>query len=609
MNQRRLTSVLTALLLVTAAFAQREGCLWWGYNHEAGIPDNYLGVSKSTVYEAAIRVDGTTAPTIGSTLTAVRLPFRSAEHIDSLTLWLTTELGQENVASIFVGQPIAGWNVVELPQPVSIPQTGLYVGYTFRVNELDGMSERPLVMCNTISDDGLNLRIADVKSYANWYNTKRYGSLAMQLELAGPAFAANDVSVDALATNNLLAQTQDSVVVTLTNYGTSAPETLQYSYTYADEAYSTSCTLSSPLPRVWGAQNMFSVPVEAPVATGRLQMFYTLAGVNGSDNQNQQNTAQAELFSLARSTHRRTVMEEYTGTWCSACPRGFAGIARLKEAYPDDFIAVSVHVLNGDPMDVYYDYYYVMNATLFPSCRFDRGELTDPYDGDFSDGHFHADLNYLAAHRKLAPADLTVQAQWTSETTCLITAEANFAYDAPQCEFALAYIMTEDSLRGPEGDKSWFQMNSFPQMPYYVEEDMQQYVNAEGTLLHDVAYNDVVTAMSDVRGINGSLEGTQTAGQPMSHTYEMELPTISQDKRNIHIVALLIDKTTRLVANAAICSVQASAGISSIQRSAPASRPATYDLQGRNIKASHARHGSILVARQADGSFHKTIIR
>lgn len=602
---RRIAIVAMLVLLATTALAQREGCLWWGYHHADNVPESWLGVSKATVYETAIHVGGNATTTQGGTISAVRLPFNNAEHIDSLTLWLTTTLGSEDLASVFVGKPQAGWNVIDLPKVVAIPDTGLYVGFTFRVTELDGMSERPLVMCNTYADGGLWLRVANVKAYSEWYNTKRFGSLALQLELSGPDVAKNSVSVDAIQNNNVVAQTQDSLQVAVTTYGTEAVSSLQYDYAFGDEQHTGTCALPRTMPRVWGAQDYFSVPLQAPVATGRMTLAYTLTGVNGTTNQCQQKTASAQVLSLQRKPHHRTVMEEYTGTWCSACPRGFAGIARLKKMYPDDFIAVSVHILNGDPMDVYYDYYYVINATQFPSCRFDRGAVTDPYDGDVTDGHFHADQNFRAANAILAPADLTVSAQWTTDSVCSIESNTTFVYDDKECRYQLVYIMVEDSLRGPEGDHQWHQKNSFndPSMAYYVEDDMQQYVNAEGMMLDHVAYNDVVISMSDVRGISGSLSGPQVAEAPMKHQYELRRTAVSQNRDNIHIVCLLVDTETKRVANAAICPVSAPASVQGVAAKTQHTSQA-YDLQGRHTTGSHK---GLLIVRRADGSVRKTM--
>ncbi len=591
-------------LFATAALAQQPGCLWWGYHHADDVPENFLGISKPLVYEAAIHVSGAEAPTQGATISAVRLPFYDVEHIDSLTLWISSDLEQAPQVSIFAGKPQAGWNVISL-SPITVPAEGLYVGYTFKVTDLDGMSERPLIMCNEYSEGGLWLRIAGMKQYADWYNTKRYGSLAMQLEMQGPGFSEHAASVDAIRSNNVVANTSDSLQVMFSSYGTEAVSSLQYAYAFGNETFTGSYSLQKPLPRVYGIQAFATLPLQAPQATGRLPLNFQLTGLNGNGNTHAQNTASADVLSLQRKAHHRTVMEEYTGTWCSACPRGFAGIARLKKAYPDDFIAISVHVLNGDPMDVYYDYYYVMNATLFPSCRFDRGDLTDPYDGDFTDGHFHADLNFLAANAILAPADMSVEAQWTEGNLCNIQSTVDFVFDDDECRYSLAYVMIEDSLSGPDDDHKWHQMNSFsdPSMAYYTEDDMQQYVNAEGTMLHGVKYNDVVTAMSDVRGIDGSLSGPQRAGIPMTHSYQLQLPAISQNKANIHIVALLIDKQTKRIANAAICPVVIPEAVQSVAVSQQ-QREQRYDLQGRPADTQKG----LLIVRQADGTVRKQFI-
>lgn len=50
-------------LFATAALAQQPGCLWWGYHHADDVPENFLGISKPLVYEAAIHVSGAEAPT------------------------------------------------------------------------------------------------------------------------------------------------------------------------------------------------------------------------------------------------------------------------------------------------------------------------------------------------------------------------------------------------------------------------------------------------------------------------------------------------------------------------------------------------------------------
>ena len=605
---KRIPAFLFAVILATAAFAQSDGCLWWGYYHGTNLPDSKLGVSKTAVYEAAIHVDGEAGKLLHQTaIQTVRLPFDSSEHIDSLTLWFTIDLEGERLMTVPVDKLVDGWNEVTLPECLPIPEEGLYVGYTFKVTELDGQSERPLIMCSETADGGLWLRVQSVKQYREWFNTRRYGSLALQLLVSGGSLPRLSASVDAIRQANVVRQTDDEVEVMFSNYGTEPISALHYAYSFGDEQFTGDYTLAEPLTNVYGVQGYAVVPIKAPEATGRMPLTFTLLGVNDGDNLNTENTAATEVLSLQFKPHRRTVMEEYTGTWCSMCPRGFAGIARLKQMYPDDFIAVSVHVLNGDPMDVYYDYYYVINTTQFPSCRFDRGAVTDPYDGDLPDGHFHADENFRQANRILAPADLDVEAEWTADSVCAIRSTVNFAYDADQCDYKLAYILIEDSLRGPEGDHSWHQKNSFsdPTLAYYVEDDMQQYVNAEGTMLHNVSYNDVVIAMSDVRGIEGSLEGPQRVGQPMTHDYELRLTPVSQNRQNTHVVALLIDSKTKLVANAALCNISGASSVPFVALPTQQTQQ-QFDLLGRPVSQQvNAHRPSLRLVRCADGSIRK----
>lgn len=601
--KQHLLFVLLAILVPQTVFAQGEGSLWWGFHHGTYIPDTQLGVSKATTYETAIHLDGVASPLQGSVIQSVRLPFIDVTHITDVTLWFTTELGQQDVAAIPVTDLVAGWNVVRLTEPVAIPEGGLYVGYTFTVTELDGQSERPLVMCEDNSEGGFWLRVAEVRAYAKWTTTKRYGSLAMQLELTNPSFSAASVAVETISSDNMVMQTENHLKAVVTNYGTAMVNSLDYTYIIGGETRTGTCLLPEPLATVYGAKTSVTLPVTAPSATGRLEAVVRVDAANGISNQQAQSQATTSLLCLQFKPHHRTVMEEYTGTWCSMCPRGFAGIARLKQMFPDDFIAASVHVLNGDPMDVYYDYYYVIGTTQFPSCRFDRHEVTDPYDGDYPDGYFHADQNFLAANRILSPANLHVEAEWNADDVCNITSTADFAFDAENCDYTMVYLMTEDGLRGPEGDHAWHQKNSFPQLPYYVEDDMQQYVNATGSMIDDIAYNDVVIAMSDVRGIEGSLDGSQQVGISKTHSFQLSRPAISQNKENIHVIALLIDKRTGLVANAAVTPVTTPAGVEAV-RADGNTADRYYSLDGRILTVPQS---GINIVRRADGTIRKIL--
>lgn len=46
------------------------------------------------------------------------------------------------------------------------------------------------------------------------------------------------------------------------------------------------------------------------------------------------------------------MLEDFTGTWCQFCPNGTRGIENLMIQYPTNFIPVSSHNANGDPLEV-----------------------------------------------------------------------------------------------------------------------------------------------------------------------------------------------------------------------------------------------------------------
>ena len=268
MTKRILLATL-AMILTVAVSAQSGGSLWWGFYNGVDVPDNHLGLGKPVVYEAAIHVSGTSAPTAATTITSVRLPFTAVEHVDSLTLWLTTDLeSDQRIVTLPVDAPVAGWNEVALPEPVSIPAEGLFVGYTFRVTSIDGDdSERPLVMCDALGDGGLWLRVAAVKGYKEWASIRRYGSLAMQLQLTGGQLAPCSVSADAIRQSNVVRLTDDEVELMLSNYGTEAITSIDYAYSFGSETRNATYTLPAPLQNVYGLQGYLVLPITAPEAT------------------------------------------------------------------------------------------------------------------------------------------------------------------------------------------------------------------------------------------------------------------------------------------------------------------------------------------------------
>lgn len=49
---------------------------------------------------------------------------------------------------------------------------------------------------------------------------------------------------------------------------------------------------------------------------------------------------------------KKVLLEDFTGTWCQYCPNGTKGIEDLRVQYPANFLPVSSHNANNDPLEV-----------------------------------------------------------------------------------------------------------------------------------------------------------------------------------------------------------------------------------------------------------------
>ena len=298
---------------------------------------------------------------------------------------------------------------------------------------------------------------------------------------------------------------------------------------------------------------------------------------------------------------RRTVIEEYTGTWCGNCPRGFVGVNKLVEKYGDRCIAIAVHVGSevAEPMklDAYRE---VMPGDGVPCCTIDRGGKLDPYSGSGKNGahHFGADIDFEEALAVPTEAGLELTAEWDDEQTDVyFTASTTFNIDSPDAPYRLAFILLEDGLKG-EG-KLWSQVNYFaptsstPERNEYLDEDMSWWRN-QPYYVEGMEYNHVPVNTSGIQnGIAGSIKAPIVYGETQSYTGIVTTykKTVIQDKSRLSAVALLLNTETGRIVNAATAPIRQS-GVSAIalpSAETSVDGSAVYDLQGRRLLSAAAK--------------------
>jgi hypothetical protein len=250
----------------------------------------------------------------------------------------------------------------------------------------------------------------------------------------------------------------------------------------------------------------------------------------------------------------RALVEEYTGTWCGWCTRGLVAMKKLAETYGDDFIGVAFH--NGDPMETTTDYPSPVQG--FPSAFIERYYDVDPYYGYESNGFGIKDvIDYVMS--QLAVADINVKAEWVDEykSELKATVETNFVMDANGSDYGIELMLIEDDMYGPAGT-DWDQHNYYASMgdQYGNDPDLGPLCLLPD-LIEEYHFNDVFVAGSGP--VEGSLPESIVANVPNSFEYSFYVnyilntsyQPIIQDKDKLHVVAIVVDKATGRVLNAA----------------------------------------------------------
>ena len=288
------------------------------------------------------------------------------------------------------------------------------------------------------------------------------------------------------------------------------------------------------------------LPVKADAAVGEQTKTLTISKVNGQLNEAAEKSASGKLVTVKRKPKFTPLVEEATGTWCGWCPRGAIGLKLLNRTFRNDVVTVAVH--RDDPMELPG---YDLNATSFPSCQINRGELCDPYYGS-SDRVFGIKKDVEAVMRQYTIGEIAVEAEWTddSQTAIKATTTTTFVEDVASSPYQIGYLLLEDKQTGTTSD--WYQKNYFAGTSNN-DPNLKTLVDSPSKM-QDVKYDYVpVATWQHLKGVEGSLPATITSEVPMSYTYTLDISgnTRIQNKARLTVVALLLNKETGEVVNSA----------------------------------------------------------
>lgn len=552
--------------------------------YSLGEPAYAFGSSykKVEIYDLALRI--TDASLIGVQVRGVRIAFASTEGISDAKAWLAKELpaikaskAQAPDITSKAFEPSEEYTEVLFDEPYTITADGVYVGYSFSVPKVDN-ALYPVLLTATSTPDGCYIHTSGVYRTA-WRQGLTY-DLAIKVLLSSDQFKQNAATVGNIPTLNVKTGEPSEASFEVVNHGTEGLKSVDYQLSIAGQTLDNHVDLATPLAAIYNGRTVVKSQLPAIGSKGAYPISITITKVNGVDNEDATPSGQGTLNAYNTLPKHRAVIEEYTGTWCGYCPRGFVGLKTMNELYPEDFIGISYH--NSDPMEVTQT--FPSDIAGFPDAWLDRVYQTDAYCGDSDYGIFGIDKVWLERCQVFAPASVEIATEWTDGNTLRAKAYVTFPIENDECPYRVAFSLVADGLTGTES--SWEQANYYKGQKGWPA-DMDPFTKGEN-YVKGLVYNDVLIAFSPFAGIEGSLTTPIEADVAQEVTYDFDISQIKSDivptdRTKLRIVAMLIDNRTGEIVNAN--KAQAGSTSTAIHAAANADEVVQsiryYDLQGR----------------------------
>lgn len=415
-------------------------------------------------------------------------------------------------------------------------------------------------------------------------------------------------------TENILGQkgTSNLIEFQFLNTGNNAPTSMEVSTTIGSTVKTYQVELDGTVKKA--KKGYVAVPVDFPAEAGTYTMTVRINKVNNVDNDASNPQRDATVISLEKFIKRVALLEEYTGTWCGFCPRGYIALEAMGRDMPDDVVCVAYH--NDDPMD----------SPLMTEPQRVSGYPSMYLNREGSSISVSAPHTFIKeACKSAAPAGLSVTATWDDENFNSVTAKAtvDFAADAPAGTYAVDYTLVQNGLR----KDSWLQSNYYAGGQPDSNDPLWDIFIKGSSYVFDLTFNDVAIANSLYFQYAGAIgAGTPTSPQNDQFTFSglkgLKGPEVTDlgsseggdllimDPTRTRVVASLYEVATGKVVNAAICDVApySQSGITApVVDEADADAPVEYyNLQG--VKMAGELTPGIYV-RRCGNKVEKVVVR
>lgn len=525
----------------------------------AGDEFGFWGKGKSEIYDVAIRISDPTL--VGKKITSVRALINAYEGIESTSVWLSKDLTLEKIDGVKVTVPDT-YSAAVTPECVTLPGTdvrvgrlsavidtpyvlteeGIYVGYSLTVpavpkgESLTDMQQNPILLspCNNLE----SLYIRASKDFLKWlpYNEKLGGAAAIYVTLEGD-FAEYSLGIKDMAVTYTAVNEDFTVRTVLSNIGSSSVSKIGYSYSIGGKDFENVIDLESPVAPDFVNSTVVDLPIAAIEELGSYDLDLKIVTVNGVENESTVASASTQVHVLPFVPVHRPMLEEFTGTWCGWCTRGYWALETLNELYGDNVVLAAYH--DSDPMQAAA---FPLNVDGFPSATLNRNGIEDPYYGNANDG-FGMKNEVVASMETMALAAIEVSAVWANaeKTEISVNAQSIFLENKTNAGYKIGYLLINNGLTGT--DSSWFQSNYFPSYAStYAGTDLEVLTTWPAKVA-GLVFNDVVVDVTGMKGVEGSVPSDVAYNTPYGSEFSYDIASngVIQDKDKLYVAAFIIN--------------------------------------------------------------------
>lgn len=537
---------------------------------------------------------------VNNDLVAVRAGLTARVNIDSVVVWVRSNLDGENLAKGVIrkgGDPqiVRGWNLVTLKSALPITETtgDLYVGYTYY--------NRGVVYAVSVVGAG-----QPGSSFTNtqgvWNGLQQAGVLSIEALVVGDNLPMYDLGLSAVSIGPESTATDNTYYANMTVNNLALKDITGFGYriTRGDEMLAT-FQYSEPIERQRSKD--IRITFESPsVIDPSDEVIFTITTLKDGEDIDSSNNSIIASFLFDRNV----LVEEMTGEGCPNCPRvaGYMSIAlEAKPEYADRVFAVCHHSYGKDWLsqgcDAPLNCLYNMDGSYFaPAVAINRS----PY---FTNRDGKQDNFFMPDNAKVLENYFDMEMEKPSQCTLSITATPN--------EDTTKVTLTIRGLKNVT-----FVTENKLLTVYVLENNIkaQAQAGATGQFVHD----HVIRAYNSVWGDEIAWDGSgftkeytfdiNKYGHPKSTVVKEVDPWKLND---LYFVAFISNYDegnilNRAIENSASCKLikGGSGGLSDVVSADSAVEIGRYALTGQQVGNDNK---GICIVRYSDGSCKKVLLK